>query len=336
MARPARRFFKETVMPHAIRINQNGGPEELQWVEVPVGDPGPGEVRVRNTAIGLNYIDTYHRSGLYPLPMPLILGSEGAGVVEALGPKVKDFKVGDRVAYAQPIGAYAEVLLRPAAKLVKIPAGIKDETAAAMMLKGLTAWYLCRRTYRVKKGDTIVVHAAAGGVGQILCQWTKHLGATVIGTVGSDEKVALAKKAGCKHVVVMSREKLSERVKEITKGKGVPVVYDGVGKDTFMESLDCLAPLGLMASFGNASGAVPPVNIGILAQKGSLYLTRPTLVTYTSAREDLLAATRDLFAVVKKGAVKITINQRYPLREAAQAHRDLEARKTTGSSVLLP
>jgi len=323
-------------MPHAIRINQNGGPEELQWVEVPVGDPGPGEVRVRNTAIGLNYIDTYHRSGLYPLPMPLILGSEGAGVVEALGPKVKDFKVGDRVAYAQPIGAYAEVLLRPAAKLVKIPAGIKDETAAAMMLKGLTAWYLCRRTYRVKKGDTIVVHAAAGGVGQILCQWTKHLGATVIGTVGSDEKVALAKKAGCKHVVVMSREKLSERVKEITKGKGVPVVYDGVGKDTFMESLDCLAPLGLMASFGNASGAVPPVNIGILAQKGSLYLTRPTLVTYTSAREDLLAATRDLFAVVKKGAVKITINQRYPLREAAQAHRDLEARKTTGSSVLLP
>ncbi len=323
-------------MPHAIRINQNGGPEELQWVEVQVGDPGPGEVRVRNTAIGLNYIDTYQRTGLYPLPMPLILGSEGAGVVEAVGPKVKDLKVGDRVAYAQPIGAYAELLLRPAAKLVKIPAGIKDETAAAMMLKGLTAWYLCRRTYRVKKGDTIVVHAAAGGVGQILCQWTKHLGATVIGTVGSDEKVALAKKAGCKHVVVMSREKLSERVKEITKGKGVPVVYDGVGKDTFMESLDCLAPLGLMASFGNASGAVPPVNIGILAQKGSLYLTRPSLVTYTSAREDLLAATRDLFAVVKKGAVKITINQRYRLREAAQAHRDLEARKTTGSSVLLP
>lgn len=323
-------------MPHVIRIHQNGGPEQMQWEEVAVGDPGPGEVRVRNTAIGLNFIDTYHRSGLYPLPMPLVLGSEGAGVVEAVGPKVKEFKVGDRVAYAQPLGAYAEVLLRPVARLVKIPAGIKDETAAAMMLKGMTAWYLCRRTYRVKKGDTIVVHAAAGGVGQILCQWSKHLGATVIGTVGSDEKVALARKAGCKHVVVMSREKLSERVKAITKGKGVPVVYDGVGKDTFMESLDCLAPLGLMASFGNASGAVAPVNIGILAQKGSLFLTRPTLVNYTSAREDLLTAARELFAVVKKGAVKITINQRYPLREAAQAHRDLEARKTTGSTVLLP
>lgn len=323
-------------MSHVIRIHQNGGPEQMQWEEVAVGDPGPGEVRVRNTAVGLNYIDTYHRSGLYPMPLPLVLGSEGAGVVEAVGPKVKEFKVGDRVAYAQPIGAYAEVVLRPVARLVKIPTGIKDETAAAMMLKGMTAWYLCRRTYRVKKGDTIVVHAAAGGVGQILCQWAKHLGATVIGTVGSDEKVALAKKAGCRHVIVMSREKLSERVKAITKGKGVPVVYDGVGKDTFMESLDCLAPLGLMASFGNASGAVPPVNIGVLAQKGSLFLTRPTLVNYTSAREDLLAAARDLFAVVKKGAVKIAINQRYPLREAAQAHRDLEARKTTGSTVLLP
>jgi NADPH2:quinone reductase len=323
-------------MPHVIRIHQNGGPEQMRWEEVTVGDPGPGEVRVRNTAVGLNFIDTYHRSGLYPMPLPLVLGSEGAGVVEAVGPKVKEFKVGDRVAYAQPIGAYAEVLIRPVARLVKIPAGIKDETAAAMMLKGMTAWYLCRRTYRVKKGDTIVVHAAAGGVGQILCQWAKHLGATVIGTVGSDEKVALAKKVGCKHVVVMSREKLSERVKAITKGKGVPVVYDGVGKDTFMESLDCLQPLGLMASFGNASGAVAPVNIGILAQKGSLYLTRPTLVNYTSAREDLLTAARELFAVVKKGAVKITINQRYPLREAAQAHRDLEARKTTGSTVLLP
>lgn len=323
-------------MPHVIRIHQNGGPEQMQWEEVAVGEPGPGEVRVRNTAVGLNYIDTYHRSGLYPMPLPLVLGSEGAGVVEAVGPKVKEFKVGDRVAYAQPIGAYAEVLIRPVARLVKIPAGIKDETAAAMMLKGMTAWYLCRRTYRVKKGDTIVVHAAAGGVGQILCQWAKHLGATVIGTVGSDEKAALAKKVGCRHVVVTSREKLSERVKAITKGKGVPVVYDGVGKDTFMESLDCLAPLGLMASFGNASGAVPPVNIGILAQKGSLFLTRPTLVNYTSNREDLLTAARELFAVVKKGAVKITINQRYPLREAAQAHRDLESRKTTGSTVLLP
>jgi len=323
-------------MPHVIRIQQNGGPEQMRWEEVSVGEPGPGEVRVRNTAVGLNYIDTYHRSGLYPMPLPLVLGSEGAGVVEAVGPKVKEFKVGDRVAYAQPIGAYAEVLIRPVARLVKIPAGIKDETAAAMMLKGMTAWYLCRRTYRVKKGDTIVVHAAAGGVGQILCQWAKHLGATVIGTVGSDEKVALAKKVGCKHVVVMSRENLPERVKAITKGKGVPVVYDGVGKDTFMASLDCLSPLGLMASFGNASGAVSPVNIGILAQKGSLFLTRPTLVNYTGNREDLLTAARELFAVVKKGAVKITVNQRYPLREAAQAHRDLEARKTTGSTVLLP
>jgi NADPH2:quinone reductase len=323
-------------MPHVIRIHQNGGPEQMRWEEVIIGEPGPGEVRVRNTAIGLNFIDTYHRSGLYPMPLPMVLGSEGAGVVEAVGPKVKEFKVGDRVAYAQPIGAYAEVLIRPVARLVKIPAGVKDETAAAMMLKGMTAWYLCRRTYRVKKGDTIVVHAAAGGVGQILCQWAKHLGATVIGTVGSDEKVALAKKVGCKHVVVMSREKLSERVKAITKGKGVPVVYDGVGKDTFMESLDCLQPRGIMASFGNASGAVPPVNIGILAQKGSLFLTRPTLVNYTSSREDLLTAARELFAVVKKGAVKIAVNQRYPLREAAQAHRDLESRKTTGSTVLLP
>jgi NADPH2:quinone reductase len=323
-------------MSHVIRIHQNGGPEQMMWEEVAVADPGPGEVRVRNTAVGLNFIDTYHRSGLYPLPLPLVLGSEGAGVVEAVGPKVREFKVGDRVAYAQPIGAYAEVLIRPVSRLVKIPAGIKDETAAAMMLKGMTAWYLCRRTYRVKKGDTIVVHAAAGGVGQILCQWAKHLGATVIGTVGSDEKAALAKKAGCKHVVVTSREKLSERVKALTKGKGVPVVYDGIGKDTFMESLDCLAPLGLLASFGNASGAVSPVNIGILAQKGSLFLTRPTLVTYTSNREDLLTAARELFAVVKKGAVKITINQRYPLRDAARAHRDLEARKTTGSTILLP
>jgi NADPH2:quinone reductase len=323
-------------MPYAIRINENGGPDKLRWEEVEVAKPGPGEVRVRNTAVGLNYIDTYHRSGLYPMPMPMTLGSEGAGVVEAVGPRVKDFKVGDRVAYAQPIGAYAEVVIRPVARLVKIPSGIDDRTAAAMMLKGMTAWYLCRRTYRVKKGDTIVVHAAAGGVGQILCQWTKYLGATVIGTVGSEDKVALAKKAGCKHVVVTSSEKTSERVKAITKGKGVPVVYDGVGKDTFMDSLDCLSPLGLMVSFGNASGPVPPVNIGILATKGSLFLTRPTLVNYTSTREDLLTAARELFNVVKKGVVKIKVNQTYPLRNAAQAHADLESRKTTGSTVLLP
>ena len=323
-------------MPYAIRIYENGGPEIMSWEEVEVAAPGPGEVRVRNTAVGLNFIDTYHRSGLYKMPLPLVLGSEGAGVVEAVGPRVKEFKVGDRVAYAQPIGAYAEVAIRPVARLVKIPNGIDDQTAAAMMLKGMTAWYLCRRTYRVKKGDTILVHAAAGGVGQILCQWTKHLGATVIGTVGSDEKAALAKKAGCKHVIVTSHERIPERVKAITKGKLLPVVYDGVGKDTFNDSLDCLAPLGLMVSFGNASGAVAPVHIGVLAQKGSLFLTRPTLVNYTSSREDLLTAARELFAVVKKGAVQIKVNQTYPLREAAQAHSDLESRKTTGQTVLLP
>jgi NADPH2:quinone reductase len=249
---------------------------------------------------------------------------------------VKEFKVGDHVAYAQPIGSYAEMCLRPADRLVKIPAGIDDKVAAAIMLKGMTAWYLIRRTYKVKKGDTILMHAAAGGVGQILCQWAKYLGATVIGTVGSDDKVALAKKAGCKHVIVTSKEKFVERVKAITKGKGVPVVYDGVGKDTFMDSLDCLAPLGIMVSFGNASGAVTQFNPGVLAQKGSLFLTRPTLVTYTATREDLLKAARDLFAVVKNKAVQISINQTYPLREAARAHSDLEARKTTGSTVLLP
>jgi len=308
----------------------------MRWEEVEVGSPGPGQVLVRNTAVGLNFIDTYQRTGLYPLPLPLTLGMEGAGVVEAVGPKVKEFKVGDRVAYANPIGSYAEKCLRPVERLVKIPAGVDDKIAAAIMLKGMTAWYLVKRTYKVKKGDTILVHAAAGGVGQILCQWAKHLGATVIGTVGSDEKAALAKKAGCKHVIVTSREKFVDRVKEITKGKGVPVVYDGVGKDTFMDSLDCLAPLGMMASFGNASGAVTQFNPGVLAQKGSLFLTRPTLFTYTAKREDLLKAAQELFAVVKNKAVKISINQTYPLREAAQAHIDLESRKTTGSTVLLP
>ena len=323
-------------MPHAMRIHEAGGPENLKWEEVEVGAPGPGQVRVRNTAIGLNYVDTYQRSGLYPMPMPFTLGSEGAGVVEAVGPKVKDLKVGDRVAYSGPIGAYAEVLLRPADRMVKIPAGVDDKAAAAMMLKGLTTQYLLRRTFRVKKGDTILMHAAAGGVGLILCQWAKALGATVIGTVGSDDKVALAKKAGCKHVIVTSKENFVERVKAITKGKGVPVVYDGVGKDTFMGSLDCLSPLGYMVSFGNASGAVPPFNAGILAQKGSLFLTRPTLNTYCAAREDLVKAARDLFTIVKSGKVKISINQTYPLSEAAQAHRDLESRKTTGSTVLIP
>jgi len=323
-------------MSYAIRIHETGGPEKMRWEEVEVGSPGPGQVLVRNTAVGLNFIDVYQRTGLYPLPLPLTLGMEGAGVVEAVGPKVKEFKVGDRVAYANPIGSYAEVCLRPVDRLVKVPAGIDDKVAAAIMLKGMTAWYLVKRTYKVRKGDTILVHAAAGGVGQILCQWAKHLGATVIGTVGSDAKAALAKKAGCKHVIVTSREKFVDRVKEITKGKGVPVVYDGVGKDTFMDSLDCLAPLGLMASFGNASGAVTQFNPGVLAQKGGLFLTRPTLFTYTAKREDLVKAARDLFAVVKSKAVRISINQTYPLRDAAQAHIDLEARKTTGSTVLLP
>jgi NADPH2:quinone reductase len=323
-------------MPYAIRIHETGGPEKMRWEEVRVETPGPGQVLVRNTAIGLNYIDTYHRSGLYPVVLPATLGMEGAGIVETVGPKVSGFKAGDRVAYAQPIGAYAEWVLRPADRLVKIPAGIGDKVAAAMMLKGMTAQYLLRRTYKVRAGDMILVHAAAGGVGQILCQWAKYLGATVIGTVGGDEKVTLAKKAGCKHVIVTAREKFPERVKEITKSAGVPVVYDGIGKDTFMGSLDCLAPLGLMVSYGSASGAVPPFELAILSQKGSLFLTRPTLMTYNAKREDLLKSAAELFSVVKKGAVKITINQTYPLKEAAQAHRDLESRKTTGSTVLLP
>lgn len=323
-------------MAYAIRIHETGGPEVLRWEAMEPGKPGAGEVLVRNTAVGLNYIDTYHRSGLYPVPLPATLGMEGAGVVEAVGPRVKEFKAGDRVAYAQPIGAYAEICLRPADRLVRIPSGVDDRIAAAMMLKGLTAHYLLRRTYRVKKGETILVHAAAGGVGQILCQWAKHLGVTVIGTVGSDEKAALAKKAGCKHVIVLSRENFQERVKAITKGRGVPVVYDGVGKDTFEGSLDSLQPLGLMVSYGNASGPVPPLNIGTLSQKGSLFLTRPTLMTYVAKREDLVKAARELFAVVKSGAVKVHVNQTYPLADAAQAHRDLEERKTTGSTVLLP
>ena len=323
-------------MPHVMRIFEHGGPEKLKWDEVAVGDPAPGQVRVRNTAVGLNFIDTYQRSGLYPMPMPFTLGSEGAGVVEAVGPKVKGLKAGDRVAYSGPVGAYAEVLLRPADRMLKVPAGIDDKTAAAMMLKGLTAQYLCRSTYRVKKGDTVLVHAAAGGVGLILSQWCKALGATVIGTVGSDGKAALAKKAGCKHVIVTASENFVDRVKQITKGKGVPVVYDGVGKDTFMGSLDCLQPRGLMVSYGNASGAVPPFNPALLAQKGSLYLTRPTLATYAAKTEDLAKMARELFAVVKSGKVKISVNQTYALRDAAQAHQDLESRKTTGSTVLLP
>ena len=323
-------------MAHAIRITEFGGTDKLRWEEVAIGEPGPGQVRVRNTAVGLNFIDTYHRTGLYPNQLPLTLGMEGAGVVEKVGPKVKDFKVGDRVAYANPIGAYADVLLRPAERLVKIPAGVDDKVAASVMLKGMTAWYLCKRTYKVKKGDTIVVHAAAGGVGQILCQWAKALGATVIGTVGSDAKAVIAKKCGCKHVIVIPREDLVARVKAITKGKGVPVVYDGIGKDTWDASLDCLAPRGMMVSFGNASGPVTQINPGILAAKGSLFLTRPTLFHYVASRPELLAAARDLFSMIKSKKVKISVNQTYPLRDAARAQADLESRKTTGSTVLIP
>jgi len=325
-------------MSKAIRIHQYGGPEALRWEEIEVGDPGPGQLRVRHGAVGLNYIDVYHRTGLYPLPaLPWTLGMEGAGRVEAVGEGVTEFKVGDRVAYASPpVGAYAEVRLMPADRVVALPDSIDDRTAAAMMLQGLTAQYLLRRTYRVQPGDTILLHAAAGGVGLIASQWARHLGATVIGTVGSDEKAELARAHGCQHVIVYSRENFVERVREITNGQGVAVVYDSVGKETFMGSLDCLRPLGMMVSFGNASGPVPPFEPGILAAKGSLFLTRPVLMAYTARRADLLAGAAELFEVVAGGAVKIEVHQTYPLAEAAQAHRDLEARRTTGSTVLLP
>ena len=324
-------------MTHAIRIHEQGGPELMKWEEVSVGAPGPNEVRLKATAVGLNFIDTYHRSGLYKIPLPSVLGREGAGVVEEVGNAVTDLKVGDRIAYAaSPIGAYAEARLMPADKLVKIPDGVSDKQAASMMLKGMTAQYLVRRTYRVKPGDTILMHAAAGGVGLIVCQWAKHLGATVIGTVGSDEKTALAKANGCDHVINYSKEDFVARVAEITGGKKCNVVYDGVGKDTFLKSLDCVRPLGLVAVFGNASGAVPAFDLGQLAAKGSLFVTRPTLDTYTATRADLVATADELFDMVARGIVKIEINQTYALKDAAQAHRDLEARKTTGSTVLIP
>lgn len=325
-------------MPHAIVLSETGGPENLRWQEVTVGEPGPGQVRLRHTAIGLNFIDVYHRTGLYPLPsLPAVIGLEAAGVVEAVGPGVSDLTVGSRVAYASPpAGAYAEVRLMPADRLVALPDGIDDAHAAAMMLKGMTAEYLLCRTYKVKAGDTILVHAASGGVGLIVCQWAKHLGVQVIGTVGSDAKAELARAHGCDHPIVYTRENFVDRVKALTDGAGVAVVYDSVGKDTFMGSLDCLAPMGMMVSFGNASGAVPAFEPGILSAKGSLFLTRPTLMTYTAKRADLVASARALFEVVLKGTVTIEINQRYPLRDAAQAHRDLEARKTTGSTLLMP
>src|ERR1700741_4941626 len=322
-------------MAHAIRFEKAGGPEVLSWQEVAVGKPGQGQVRLRHTAVGLNYIDTYHRSGLYPLPMPSGLGSEAAAVVEEVGPGVTGLKSGDRVAYAGgPLGAYSEERVMPADRLVPVPDGITDQQAAAMMLKGMTAWDLVRRTHPIKRGETILIHAAAGGVGLIVCQWAKHLGATVIGTVGDEEKAALTKRHGCDHPILYKHDDFVATVSELTQGKKLPVVYDSVGKDTFYKSLDCLAPLGLMVSFGQSSGAIGPVDIGILAGKGSLYLTRPTLNTYTASREDLLTASRELFEVVQSGAVRITVNQTYPLREAARAHRDLEGRKTTGSTVL--
>src|SRR3984957_6433678 len=323
-------------MTHAIRFHKTGGPEVLVWEEVNVGKPGAGEVRIRHPAVGLNFVDIYNRSGVYPLPLPSGLGGEGAGVVEEVGSGVTDLKPGDRVAYgARRPAAYAQARLIPADRLLKLPDSIDDKTAAAMMLKGLTVQYLIRQTYRVKAGDTILLHAAAGGVGLILSQWAKHLGATVIGTVGNDEKAALAKANGCAHTIVYSREDFVKRVDEITGGKKVPVVYDSVGKDTFLKSLDCLAPLGVAALFGASSGNVEPLNLGLLAQKGSLYVTRPTLNTYGAKRENLVAMAKELFEVLQSGAVKIEVNQTYALKDAAKAHADLAARKTTGSTVLL-
>ena len=322
-------------MAHAIRFEKTGGPEVLTWQAVEVGKPGQGQVRLRHTAVGLNYVDTYHRSGLYHMPMPSGLGSEGAGVVEEVGPGVSGLKPGDRVAYSGgPIGAYADERVMPADRLVPLPDGITDQQAAAMMLKGMTAWYLVRRTHPVKRGETILIHAAAGGVGLIVCQWAKYLGATVIGTVGDEAKARLAREKGCDHPILYKHEDFVAKVNDLTHGKKLPVVYDSVGKDTFYKSLDCLAPLGLMVSFGQSSGSVGPVDTGILSTKGSLFLTRPTLNTYTASREDLLTAARELFEVVQSGAVRIAVNQTYPLREAARAHRDLEGRKTTGQTVL--
>lgn len=324
-------------MAKAIRFHKTGGPEVMQMEEVNVGEPAAGQARIRQTAIGVNFIDTYHRSGLYPMPLPSGLGSEGAGVVDAVGPGVTDVKPGDRVAYTgNPVGSYAEARLYAADRLVKIPAGITDQQAASMMLKGMTVQYLIHRSFKVKSGDTVLWHAAAGGVGLIATQWLKALGVTVIGTVGSEEKAVLAKKAGCAHVINYSTENFTQRVKDITGGKGVPVVYDSVGKSTWEGSLDCLQPRGMMVSFGNASGAVPPVNIGILGQKGSLFLTRPTLFSYIASRAELEETASSLFDVVTSGKVKIEVTGTYKLAEAEKAHRDLEGRKTTGSVILVP
>ncbi|HEX3063582.1 MAG TPA: quinone oxidoreductase [Usitatibacter sp.] len=325
-------------MPHAIRFHKTGGPEVLQWEDVNVPQPGANEALVRHKAVGLNYIDTYHRTGLYPMPLPSGIGLEAAGVVEAVGPGVSELKAGDRVAYANgPIGAYSELKVHPVDRLVKIPDGISFEQAASMMLQGLTVQYLLRRLHVVPKaGDTILFHAAAGGIGLIACQWAKALGVNLIGTVGSEEKAKLAREHGAAHTIIYTKEDFQARVMEITGGKKVPIVYDSVGKDTFMKSLDCLQVRGLMVSFGNASGPVGPTDLGILSAKGSLYVTRPTLMSYTAKREELVAAAKELFDMVVSGKVKVAPRQSYALKDAAQAHRDLEARKTTGSTVLIP
>ena len=321
---------------HAIRIHETGGPEVLRWEELEVAAPGPGEVLLRQTAVGLNFIDTYHRTGLYPLELPTVLGREAAGVVEEVGPEVDGFKPGDRAAYALFPGSYTELRSIPAAQLVPLPDHVDERTAAAVMLKGLTAHYLLRRTHEVQPGETILIHAAAGGVGLIACQWAKHLGATVLGTVGSEAKAELARAHGCDHPILYDREDFVARVHELTDGRGVPVVYDSVGAATFERSRDCLAPLGLMVSFGNSSGAVPPQDLGVLAKKGSLFVTRPTLATYIAKREDLLAAASELFEAMRAGGIRVEVNQSYPLADAARAHTDLEARRTTGSTLLLP
>lgn len=321
----------------AIRINRTGGPEVMEYVDVEVGEPGPGEARVRQHAIGLNFIDVYFRTGLYPMPLPAGLGQEGAGVVEAVGEGVTHVKPGDRVAYAgRPNGAYSELRVMPADILLKLPDAIGFETAAAMMLQGLTVQYLFNRTYKIKAGETILFHAAAGGVGLIACQWARAVGVNLIGTVGSKEKAELAKAHGAAHVINYNTEDIVQRVMEITNGEKVPVVYDSVGKDTFTRSLDCLRPLGLMVSFGNSSGAVPPFSLSELASRGSLYITRPSLAHYAARREDLEAMAADLFDMVASGKVKIEVNQKFPLADAAKAHIALESRQTTGSTILLP
>jgi NADPH:quinone reductase len=327
---------KGVEMPHAIRIHETGGPEVLRWEEVEVGEPGPGEARLRQTAVGVNFVDLYVRRGLYPVKLPSGLGTEAAGVVTAVGPGVTEVKPGDCVAYVGgPLGAYAEERVMPADRLVVLPDGISDQQAAAMMLKGLTTQYLIRQIRRVGPGDTILFHAAAGGVGLIASQWAASLGATVVGTVGSDEKAKVAAAHGCAHTIVYTREDFVARVAAITRGAKLPVVYDSVGKETFMKSLDCLRPKGLMVSFGQSSGKIGPLDLGILGQKGSLFVTRPTLNTYAAAREDLVAMASDLFEVVLSGRVRIEIHRTYPLKEAAQAHREIEARRTVGSTVLI-